>query len=107
MFMNPEVTQVLIRAGLLAAAVLVVLLLANLPRADRQRVLNWGIASGVLALIGLWLVRPLGWVQEVAVAPMVWDGIDFGLFLLLVAVCTRMLLGMLGPLAPGDDPGAE
>ena len=38
---------------------------------------------------------------------MVWDAIDFGLFLLLAAVCTRILLGMLGPLAPGDDPGAE
>lgn len=107
MFMNPEVTQVLIRAGLLAAAVLLVLLLAYLQRADRQRVLNWVIASGVLALIGLWLSQPLGWVQEVAVDSMVWDAIDFGLFLLLAAVCTRILLGMLGPLAPGDDPGAE
>ena len=53
MFMNPEVTQVLIRAGLLAAAVLLVLLLAYLQRADRQRDLNWVIASGVLARIGL------------------------------------------------------
>jgi hypothetical protein len=111
MFMNPEVTQLLFRAGLLTAAVLVAVLLAHLPRADRQRVLNWSIAFGVLTLTGLWLAWPMGLVQEVTVNQLVWDGIDFGLFLLLAAVCTRILLGMQGPMgslmAPGDEPGAE
>lgn len=103
MFMNPEMTQVLFRAGLLVAAVLVAVLLAHLPRADRQRLFNWGIATGVLSLTGLWLARPLGWVPEVTGNQMLWDLIDFSLFLLLVAVCTRMLLGMLGPIVPSTS----
>lgn len=114
MFMYPELSQVMFRAGLLVAAVLGAVLLAHLSRADRQRVLNWGIAGGVLALAGLWLAQPLGWVPVVTANQMLWELIDFGLYLLLVAVCTRMLLGMLGPIVPStslapapDERGTE
>ena len=107
MTFDAEVTQIVVRAGLVVAAVLAVMLLAFLPRTDQRRVLSGAAVCGAVLCAAGWTVWPTGWDALPAAPALWWDLIDFGLFLMLTAICTRLLIGMIAAEKSDQFTGIE